>query len=401
MTVVERYLTLGLRLGRHVDGLVDAYYGPPELAVAVEAEEPRAPAALAADADELLTELPTAGLDDARTGWLEDQLLGLRTSAGILAGEDVAYLDEIESCYGVRPERVPESAFAETHRRLDELLPPGSSLHERYESWRTANVVPAEQIVETMTAIFALLRERTQVLVPLPADEEFALELVAGEPWSAFNYYLGRHRSRIVVNTDLPFSGAEIVHLAAHEGYPGHHTEHATKEELLLERRGHLEESLQLVPTPQALLSEGIAELGGELLIDDGLDDEFARILQAAGVPYDAGEAKAIRAAREPLGYVSRNAALAIHEDGLSVEEAQADIERWALAPPKRAAHSIAFITDPTWRAYVVTYTEGLRLARAYVDGDLGRFRKLLTEPVRVGELRAAADGEAALSSGS
>ena len=83
-----------------------------------------------------------------------------------------------------------------------------------------------------MTAILAVLRERTQALVPLPADEEFALELVAGEPWSAFNYYLGRHRSRIVVNTDLPFSGAEIVHLAAHEGYPGHHTEHATKEEL-------------------------------------------------------------------------------------------------------------------------------------------------------------------------
>jgi len=27
---VERYLLLGLRLGRHVDGLVDAYYGPPE-----------------------------------------------------------------------------------------------------------------------------------------------------------------------------------------------------------------------------------------------------------------------------------------------------------------------------------------------------------------------------------
>ena len=31
MTAAERYLELGLRLGRHVDGLVDAYYGPPEL----------------------------------------------------------------------------------------------------------------------------------------------------------------------------------------------------------------------------------------------------------------------------------------------------------------------------------------------------------------------------------
>ena len=45
--VVERYLTLGLRLGRHVDGLVDAYYGPPELAAEVEAEDPVEPAELA------------------------------------------------------------------------------------------------------------------------------------------------------------------------------------------------------------------------------------------------------------------------------------------------------------------------------------------------------------------
>ena len=31
VTLVERYLELGLRLGRHLDGLVDAYYGPAEL----------------------------------------------------------------------------------------------------------------------------------------------------------------------------------------------------------------------------------------------------------------------------------------------------------------------------------------------------------------------------------
>ncbi|MBA2331560.1 MAG: hypothetical protein H0V94_02060 [Actinobacteria bacterium] len=401
MELVERYLTLGLRLGRQVDGLVDAYYGPPELAEAVELEEIRPADQLALDADELLAELPRAGLVDARAGWLGDQLRGIRTYAGVLSGEEISYLDEVEGCYGVRPERVPEDAFLDTHARLDELLPAGGSLHERYEAWRAANAVPAERIVETMTAILALLRERTQELVPLPADEEFALELVTGEPWAAFNYYLGGHRSRIVVNTDLPFSGAEVVHLAAHEGYPGHHTEHAAKEALLLEERGHLEESLQLVPTPQALISEGIAELGGEILIDEELDAELARILRAVGVAYDPVEAAAIRAAREPLGYVSRNAALAIHEDGLSVEGAQAYVERWALAPPKRAAQTIAFVTDPTWRAYIVTYTEGLRRARAYADGDLGRFRRLLTEQVRVGDLRGAADGDAAVSSGS
>ncbi|MGI9112559.1 MAG: hypothetical protein ACR2GT_10280, partial [Gaiellaceae bacterium] len=137
MELVERYLTLGLRLGRHVEGLVDAYYGPQELAEAVEREERRGAGELAADADGLLAELPHAGLLDARAEWLGDQLRAIRTYAGVLAGERISYLDEVEGCYGVRPERVSEDAFADTHRRLDELLPPGGSLHERYEAWRT------------------------------------------------------------------------------------------------------------------------------------------------------------------------------------------------------------------------------------------------------------------------
>ncbi len=35
------------------------------------------------------------------------------------------------------------------------------------------------------------------------------------------------------------------------------------------------------------------------------------------------------------------------------------------------------------------------------LGGDLDRFRRLLTEPVRVGELRRAADGDGAVSSAS
>ena len=41
---VDRYLELGLRLGRHIDGFVDAYYGPPALAARVEREPVGAPA---------------------------------------------------------------------------------------------------------------------------------------------------------------------------------------------------------------------------------------------------------------------------------------------------------------------------------------------------------------------
>ena len=91
------------------------------------------------------------------------------------------------------------------------------------------------------------------------------------------------------------------------------------------------------------------------------------------------------------LRSVSLDAALMIHEDGMSHDEAQAYIEHWNVVPPEQAKHSVSFVTDPTWRAYAVTYSAGRDLCRAYVGGDPARFTKLLTEHVRIGDLLATA----------
>ena len=137
-SVAERYLRLGLQLGRHVDGIVDAYFGPPELAAAVDAEPPVDPAMLVSSADALLGEL-----DD---GWLRDQVSGLRTYAGVLAGESGSYADEVEGCYGVRPTHTDEAVFTAAHARLEELLPGDGTLAERHKQWETSIQVPAEQV---------------------------------------------------------------------------------------------------------------------------------------------------------------------------------------------------------------------------------------------------------------
>ena len=84
---------------------------------------------------------------------------------------------------------------------------------------------------------------------------------------------------------------------------------------------------------------------------------------------------------------ISVGAALLIHEGGAPAAEAEAYVQEWGLYPPERAAHLVRFVTDPTWRAYPITYSAGLRLCRAYVAGDPARFRRLLTEHVRIGEL--------------
>ena len=63
------------------------------------------------------------------------------------------------------------------------------------------------------------------------------------------------------------------------------------------------------------------------------------------------------------------------------------------LLRPELAAHLIRLSTEPTSRAYVVTYPGGRELCRAYVAGRPESFHRLLTEQVRVGDLRAAGEG--------
>ena len=63
---------------------------------------------------------------------------------------------------------------------------------------------------------------------------------------------------------------------------------------------------------------------------------------------------------------------------------------------PELATHVIRFFDEPTSRSYVITYPAGRELCRSYVAGDPERFRRLLTEQVRVRDLldaREVGDG--------
>ena len=189
------------------------------------------------------------------------------------------------------------------------------------------------------------------------------------------------------MNSDVHTTAADLVMLAAHEAYPGHHTEHAAKEQRLTRERGFWEESIQLVPTPQALVSEGIAELGLEVILDSGLEKELEATLAAHGLAADLAQARAIDRARRPFRGMGLDVALLIHEHGASEAEARDHYEKWALATPERSASAVRFATDPTWRAYAITYSAGRALCAGFVGDDPSRFATLLTEQIRVSDL--------------
>ena len=382
MSVAERYIRLGLQLGRLADGMVDAYFGPPELAAAVDAEALAEPLALVHSAEALLDELAD--------GWLRDQVTGLRTYAGVLAGESWAYADEVEGCYGVRPAYTGEDVFAAAHERLEELLPGDGALAERQERWERSINVPAEHVASTATAVVGEARAWTRGLLDLPSGEGVELEIVRDEPWLAFCYYLGEFRSRISINVDLPMSALELLRLTLHETYPGHHAERCSKEALLVRERGLLEETLVLVPTPQSLVSEGIAKLAPSLVLESAGGERFAAILSDAGIELDLAHALEVDRAGEPLSWAIVNAALLLHDDGADDAEAQEYLERWGLMTPELAAHLIRFLRDPTSRTYAITYAAGRELCASFVTAEPEGLRRLLTEQVRVRDLLTA-----------
>ena len=216
-------------MGKHIDGFVDAYYGPPEHSHRVDNEPLRDPNALAADARELLADVlaDSREMSAQRRRWLGAQIKGVETSARKLGGADIAYADEVEACYGVRPEIVPEEAFEEAHNRLDDVLPGSGPLRDRLIAWREAQIVPVDVLPRALASVKDELQQQTIALYGLPAEEHIEFELVKNEPWSGFNYYQGGFKSRVAINTDLPMLAGNLAHLVAHEAYPGHHTEHS------------------------------------------------------------------------------------------------------------------------------------------------------------------------------
>ena len=216
-----------------------------------------------------LVEDARALVEETDSSYLRAQLRGLEVVGRKLGGEDIGYADEVEGCYGLWPERVPEDRFEEAHRTLDEVLPPGGTLAERHQRWEDGDPVPAEKLETVLRAVGEALRASTRKEFGLPEGETFELELVNGKHWYAFNDYRGGLRSRMEVNTDLPISAGSVVALVTHELYPGHHTERVWKEELLYLREGKLEESVLVYGTPQSVITEGIAVLAVDYVVNE------------------------------------------------------------------------------------------------------------------------------------
>jgi hypothetical protein len=379
MSVVERYLELALRLGKHDDDIVDSFYGSPELVARVEGEKPRELAALAEDADALLEELA----DDP---WLAGQVQALGTNARKFAGEDFDYVEEGRLVYGIEPRWRDEESFRQAAVQLEEALPGTGDVRDRYAAWLKETAIPAEILEQALLDAAAELRRLTRETIGLPEGEEYELELVTGKRWLGYAEYLGGLRTKISINTDLPLPAGDLVHLTSHEIYGGHHTHRCWIESELVRGRGETDRTLDLLYAPEAMISEGIAETGPYLVAGDG-QELAAAVLGRLGFEYDAEAGARVVEARELTRPVAANVAMMLYGRDASREEAVDYARTWSLQPPERVERLVDSQLRSRSPGYQHTYWQGRELVAAYVGGEPARLRELMTARLRPSEL--------------
>ena len=393
--IARDYLLLALRIDQHTPGTVDGYYGPADLKAQVDLEQLRPPAALAADAAALLDRLDTEVAEADRRAWLAGQVHALGRQAEALSGATFRYSELAERLFDWAPVRRDESMFEDAAREIDQLLPGDGSIADRLAAWDAPLAVPVDRIAPVADWLVATFRDRVAPTIGVPDGADIGIRLVHDQPWSGYNWYDGGRRSRFDVNTDLPVRAGDLIHLAAHEAYPGHHLEHAWKEAELVDRLGRLEASVLLVNTPESLVSEGLADLGHDLVSPAATEPELlVEVFDRVGLPLAADAAAAqdaaertvaLRPLRRRLDASRVNAALMRHADGRSHEEVLAFLERVGRFAPQVAAKRLEFIEHPLWRAYVFVYFEGEALLRRWLetvpaDDRPARFGRLLRE---------------------
>ena len=402
------YVATQLAIGEKDPGYVDAYFGPPELAEAAKAQAdmvslPLLQAQVIA-LDASLAALPVdPGTEEAsRVQHLRAMLGAAKVRLRMLRGEKLAFQDEAEGLFGVRPELIDLATLDPILARIDALVPadPNATLGERINTFRDRFIVPADRLAPVIDAAVAECRRRTLEHVELPANERFELSLVTDKPWGGYNYYQGDYHSVIEINTDLPTRLDRVVEVGCHEAYPGHHVYSTLLERDRVNGLGEIEYTVMPLYSPSAIIAEGSADYGVKLAFPGEEQMVFERDVLAPMVGLDTSledgdiaDYYALGEATEALGPAYYTIAAGYLDGTKDRDRTIADLMRYQLSSRERAEQQLRFLD--TYRSYVINYDLGRQIVGDWVeaagddmDARWRRFLDLLTAPVVPADLR-------------
>lgn len=385
----REYVLLCLSMDKHDPGYVDAYFGDPFLR---EMLDPWPLQEIWNRADALLQTLNSIDCkeyrDDSRRDFLVEQTEALRDFSLILMGKVMDFDSECRVLCGVTPLKSHIQSTRSLSKELDRLLPGEGSLNERYQRYMDSFRVPPEQALQIVHRLLRLARGRSSQRLPLPPDD-FEVQLVQSAPWEAYNYYLGDAHSRIDINGGVPIGVERTILYAAHEAYPGHHSMWVLREKGLLKDRGWQEHCLLALRSPLALVAEGAAQYGVELVFPA----DYRRTLYEESLFPELGLPSSEAERYERISSIGTDLMLRhwvdVTRDFLDgqVDEGSTVLrmQEEQLMPKETAITYLEMMR--CYRSYVVNYSYGFDLVESFVgetDVDWERYRQVLMEPVTV-----------------
>lgn len=394
--LAEQYVRLALALGEHDSDYVDAYFGPPEWR-----EEARRQgltlAEIAAQADNLIATLQamdataTEALLALRHNFLLTHLRSLAAVSRARDGLALSFDEESRLIYGFVAPSFPPEYYAKALKRLDAVLPGDGPTHERYREFRQQFRIPGDKVEEIVRKGIDECRERTRQHMTLPDGEDFRLEFVSGQTWSAYNWYQGSGKGLIQVSLDRPRYLGTSIRLGCHEGYPGHHAFSSLLDDRYLQQHGWIEFSVLPLFSPQAVIFEGSGDLAAAVAFPGDARYEFLRdaIMPIAGIESaDLDTMRRVRDLMHEMRYAGIEAARKYLDGEWSKKETTEWLTNYALVAPEEIDAWFGF--TERYRAYRINYVLGEDLVEAFVqkenpdgdaEGDWDALAKLLSLP--------------------
>jgi hypothetical protein len=362
-------LALEAATGRQYD--ID-YWGPEE----VQAEAAALGLSVEAVADSL--EVLQASIDVASASGLEAERLealayrigALRAWIDVLQGAEPGFEEEARRILGVRPRRFPVEELDPFVAALEEAFPGPGPLAPRVGARMAGLAVPEDRREAVFRRALAACRERTREHLELPEAEAIEVVFTDTVPSTAGYFYRGDYRGLMLVNP-AAVNMQSVLHLACHEGYPGHHVYYVLREAHLGDR-GWPELELGTLFEPSRVMVEGLADYAPELAFPEEEQLRLLReeLLPLAGLDPDAAEA-VVTVGRLFEDGIKRYQAFEVSRaylDGASsLEEAMAFRTRYGFPPPspQEVEGFRGYLDD--FRTLPVAYPAGEEFVRARV----------------------------------
>ncbi len=386
---IKEYIILALRINKLFDGYIDAYYGSPKFKKMVESEPIKSPKQLIKTVKSLQKDLSEAIDDPARQNYLRAILGAMETFLKVLDGENIDFFEQIETILGIKPDLFKDDEFYDLQEQFNEAYLGVGTLAEKMESYKERRYIPQNHVIPYFKKALEITRSRTRELFPdlLPETESYHVQFTKERVgWAMYNKYQGNFHSLIEINPSQPYYWTTFFPLAAHEGYPGHHTELAVKNKLLHDKLNWNEHCLVLMNTPVGVIIEGIAETAPYILFSP-IEKFRIEIKEFCPNPIEEDSVETLIKQFE-LKYKLKKFKIHLtnltYIEGLSKKELIDYGMTFGFTPKANLESDIDFILNPKYRIVHYTYNYGRALIskKFGFPPNLDDFKYLLSNPV-------------------